>query len=405
MAEKSVEKNEDWENIENIFNKLKESPLYNLSMSSLENFHTNFLVWLGNTYPKETLELLNSVLLKEEQIEIKNYDDIKFFSQENCGKNCIFDLCVKENNNIILVLENKIKSYPTEEQLEKYNEGIRNSNCKKILLTLFPCNLELEKLEWKSVKYSDFLNENNPFMSNLQIPSYHKKLIKDYFNLIKNLDIITEYDKNIAHTKYDMYDISKKFEAINFKNIYIKYRTFELMNFIKKHVINNQNDTKNIKFSTDFSNSNEGVINIEKKYIIDKTNHNNKKDNYDFILSIQIQGSQYRYCLVCLDDKQENNKKRFDFAESLKGEGYWFNNTENKYTIRKNNPYQEFFKNSENINQYLSYKPDRIYRYTKIEANIPYESIAEKVLDDIKTLNNKEKEQKIIACYNEIIFP
>lgn len=398
--------------MEEIFNELKKSPLYNLSMSSLENFHTNFLVWLGNTYPKETLNLLNSMLFSEKPIEL--VEGIEFFSQENCGKNCKFDLCVKKDRQIILILENKIKSYPTEEQLKKYNKGIEHNkgnfsnDCKKILLTLFPCNLELEKLNWKSVKYSDFLNENNPFMSNLQIPSYHEELIKDYFNLIKNLDIIiTEYDKNITHTKYDMYDISKKFKAINFKNIYIKYRTFELMNFIKKYVIEEKRiDTIDIKFSTDFSNSNEGVINIEKKYIIEETKTNNKKDNYDFILSIQIQGSQYRYCLVCLDDKQENNKKRFDFAESLKEKKYWFNDTENKYNSRKNNPYQDFFKG----NQYLSYKPDRIYQYKKIEsfesntnnlADVTYESISEQVSKDIQTLNNKE--EKIIACYKQIL--
>lgn len=387
-------------NIEDVFNELKNSPLYNLSMSSLENFHTNFLVWLGNKHPEQTWTLLTG--------EQETPPNIKFEAQKNCGKNCKFDLCVKEKDNIILVLENKIKSYPTEEQLEKYNEVIENQNCKKILLTLFPCNLELEKLNWKSVKYSDFLNENNPFMSNLQIPSYHEELIKDYFNLIKNLDIIiTEYDKNITHTKYDMYDISKKFKAINFKNIYIKYRTFELMNFIKKYVIEEKRiDTIDIKFSTDFSNSNEGVINIEKKYIIEETKTNNKKDNYDFILSIQIQGSQYRYCLVCLDDKQENNKKRFDFAESLKEKKYWFNDTENKYNSRKNNPYQDFFKG----NQYLSYKPDRIYQYKKIEsfesntnnlADVTYESISEQVSKDIQTLNNKE--EKIIACYKQIL--
>ena len=36
---------------------LKQSPLYNLSLSSLENFHTAFLVWLGKNYKKEFLSV------------------------------------------------------------------------------------------------------------------------------------------------------------------------------------------------------------------------------------------------------------------------------------------------------------------------------------------------------------
>lgn len=33
--------------------KLKISPLFNLSLSSKELFHSNFLYWIGRTYPSE----------------------------------------------------------------------------------------------------------------------------------------------------------------------------------------------------------------------------------------------------------------------------------------------------------------------------------------------------------------
>lgn len=388
--------------IKNIFNELKKSPLYNLSMSSLENFHTNFLVWLGNKHPEQTWTLLTG--------EQETPPNIKFEAQKNCGKNCKFDLCVKEKDNIILVLENKIKSYPTEEQLEKYNNGIKNNqknfskDCKKILLTLFP--FEIKNREqckgWRVITYSKLAEDWKNFF-NLSDVIYPEALVIDYFNMIEKIDEIVKIVKKEPLEEYNIYEIADKLE--DFHDVYVKYRTFNLMNFIKQDVENNKISTENIKFSTDFSNSNEGVINIEKKYIIEETKTNNKKDNYDFILSIQIQGSQYRYCLVCLDDKQENNKKRFDFAESLKEKKYWFNDTENKYNSRKNNPYH-FFKR----NQYLSYKPDRIYQYKKIEsfesnpnnlADVTYESISEQVSKDIQTLNNKEEE--IIACYKQIL--
>ena len=37
---------------------LTNSPIYNMSMCSLENFHTCFLSWLGNNYKHEFLEIL-----------------------------------------------------------------------------------------------------------------------------------------------------------------------------------------------------------------------------------------------------------------------------------------------------------------------------------------------------------
>ena len=40
-------------------NNILVSPIYNLSMCSLENFHTCFLNWLGNKYPQKTLKLFS----------------------------------------------------------------------------------------------------------------------------------------------------------------------------------------------------------------------------------------------------------------------------------------------------------------------------------------------------------
>ena len=76
------------------------SPIYNMSMCSLENFHTNFLKWLGNTYPNETLHLF---------LIDKAEGNIKFKDQEKENGN-IYDLCVlKDNGEKILIIENKIK--------------------------------------------------------------------------------------------------------------------------------------------------------------------------------------------------------------------------------------------------------------------------------------------------------
>lgn len=41
--------------------KLQNSPIYNISMCSLENFHTCFLKWLGQNYPRFILNTTGKI--------------------------------------------------------------------------------------------------------------------------------------------------------------------------------------------------------------------------------------------------------------------------------------------------------------------------------------------------------
>ena len=100
--------------MENLLN----SPIYNLSMCSLENFHTCFLSWLGNNYKHEFLEILTGVHYIDKV-------EIKVETQVNYGKNNILDMLItvkNGDNTEYIVIENKLKSFPTEEQLSRYQE-------------------------------------------------------------------------------------------------------------------------------------------------------------------------------------------------------------------------------------------------------------------------------------------
>lgn len=386
----------------NKFKELKKSPLYNLSLCSLENFHTNFLVWLGNTYKKETFELLTC---KEQKININNYGNITFEAQTKKEKNCIFDLCVKENEKIILILENKIKSYPTEEQLIKYNNINLNPNT-KILLTMFPYDKPIEK--WTVLTYFD-LAENSKKIFEKKEKNYNESLIEDYFTMIENIsEIVKETIPKGENSKiYDIYTQKEKLQELN--DIYVKYRTDGLKEFIKSNIEKylaekTPDKTQEPKYkkiiteiSTDFSH-NQGIVNIDRKYFINKE-PDEQKNNYDFILTIQIQGNDYRYCMIYGEKKED--EKRFNFAKKLKGEELWFNGDQ-KYT-----PKAKYAKvrNSEEEPIFRGYAPNFIYNHKDIETikgesgKITYEKIAQKVQDDLDLLNKKE--QEIIKCYNE----
>lgn len=379
--------------MEEIFNELKESPLYNLSMSSLENFHTNFLVWLGNTYPKETLNLLNIMLFSEKPI--KFVEGIEFFSQENCGKNCKFDLCVKKDRQIILILENKIKSYPTEEQLEKYNNGIKNNqknfskDCKKILLTLFPFEIKnREQCEgWSVITYSKlaekwkeaYIEKDN---------DYYNALVTDYFNMIEKIvNLVEKPIEKKDWDKYNIYEIADKLE--DFHDVYVKYRIDHLKNLIKKKIRTQQN----IDIKLDFSH-NSGAINIEKDF-----------DN--FCLYIQIQYNQYRYCMIFKDNVNIENQK--EIVKKL--ENFWFPSKKDCDGTIKNNEQKEFL----NFGEQFVYRYKKIYCFSNLTEEqrkekekikltyVQYEDIIKQVLEDIQRLNKNE--QEIIKCYTETLSP
>ena len=69
-------------------NEIFSSPMYNLSLCSLENFHTSFLAWVIENYPKETLSsLLKRNFSQNIEIEIK--------TQVKHSKDIILDLDLK----------------------------------------------------------------------------------------------------------------------------------------------------------------------------------------------------------------------------------------------------------------------------------------------------------------------
>lgn len=98
-------------------NYLKNSPLFNLSLSSKELFHSNFLYWIWKISPSAFKDVMNSFGAKTNQWP-PNYEVRREY--EN------FDLCVLDaNNNILLVLENKVKSIPYKKQLDEYEEKVQ----------------------------------------------------------------------------------------------------------------------------------------------------------------------------------------------------------------------------------------------------------------------------------------
>lgn len=112
---------------------LKTSPMFNLSLSSKELFHSNFLYWIWKL-DSTAFKCLIANLLNV------NPDDLKWGNEwEVVREYNSFDLCVKYcdrtedvdgetkivSGDVLLVIENKVKSIPYKGQLHKYVNKVK----------------------------------------------------------------------------------------------------------------------------------------------------------------------------------------------------------------------------------------------------------------------------------------
>lgn len=230
---------EKYETIKNTIEKLKQSPLFNLSLASKELFHSNFLYWLG------------------ENINTKNIfqDIIKSWAGEShnidWGKAKIrreflnLDICITDGDNgqILLVIENKVKSIPYIAQLREYEAKVEEYNkkfvkkrkleskVKHILLSLsdiFPEKEEIAK-NWKVISYKDLASEIN---SANTTDYYYKLLIEDYCNYISLLHDINECWKIEDSSSY--YYVDKEEKDVRIHDLCRKNRYAQMLQSLRE---------------------------------------------------------------------------------------------------------------------------------------------------------------------------
>lgn len=224
--------------------KLKNNPIFHLSLSSKELFHSNFLAWLA--VDKKTQALFKKILytwLGEDTFDYNT--DCMEVKREY--KNFDFSICEKITNDkesktgrIRLVLENKFKSIAYKAQLENYqkkvdalNEEADKAQCKAklklnsakfenwkenaklpktkyILLTLAEDFLDKEAVKesgWIIVTYADYsktLHDNLDLVKD----KFYKELLEKYCEFI---DAFYTYTNNcLEQIKYtDNWEILK----------------------------------------------------------------------------------------------------------------------------------------------------------------------------------------------------
>ena len=209
---------------------LKKNPVFQLSLSAKELFHSNFLYWIASSYPK----LFNGVM-KKLDVNIKlSEDSVETIVEREYNH---FDFCIckedeKKKKKISFVLENKFKSIPYKAQLEKYNGQIKKINGKvdipRVLLTLAT---EFEGYDaentdnvngWKVITYSKYIEAIRDVLNEYNLDTFDKELINKYCNFVET--IVEFMNKklrdNLSWNK--MLEVSKELEPLRLHDVWQK---------------------------------------------------------------------------------------------------------------------------------------------------------------------------------------
>lgn len=402
--------NETSENkYKNVIGALKKSPMFNLSLSSKELFHSNFLYWIAQKDKAVFKTLINKLGVKTGE-----WPDEWEVSREH--KN--FDLCVceKVTKNELLVIENKFKSLPDKAQLDKYDKKLQNNtDCQKILLSLTKPFID-EQGNWKWKSYEPLVNKLREVKD--EFDPYAQSLIEDYCGFVNNIITLTrmwiakdkqdgapflldykaddlkheeESESNVnIDNKWRYYNDAKE---LRIHDLYGKYRTERLRVVLDKRIKKLLEKAKgkglDIATNTAYTRS----LPILEVVIrgVGKPAESNKEPEAFFI---SIQDNQYRHAINARDNNESTKEDRIESSKTrIKDNTAWhsFLNPEEK--PKKDCgwfPNSVILANSGQRNNVCSFAGkggvNYIYQYKKIEADAKIEQVLDLMVDDVEKI-------------------
>lgn len=368
-------------NLDEIYTRLKKSFVFRASLGSKELFHSNIWAWI----------LENENINKRELLFNLFFPDVKYTDMEIRREWEHLDLSIfSKSQNNVYVIENKMKSIPTKEQLEKYSNKLNENkqyNFIKGVLTGIESPDWIDKVElWTFVSYKNICNTIR------DIANYNSGKIKEfldsYADMLDDIFSFLKYYDEIYYKKLPLWMEESKY-ASELK-IWDLVQKREENRFVQLII----NDPRYIKF-------------------INKCNKNIKLENYVgfyngkftidikfecFIpeyktIGIQIEGNEYRRAVqegysLTKNAANKVNKKTFD---KYKNYG-WFRDNNNGIV----NYYGHIMKSSSRKNEFCKYNGiakennkyyTYVYQYVKLDVNKyenTYDFISELLFKDLE---------------------
>ena len=314
-------------------NELQQNPMYRLSMSSLELFHSNFLEWLFDLDHEAFLKCFGLTVSNSATYTIEREYHL---GTDNADKQWVTDIAVFKNGKMILIIENKIKSTPSKGQLENQKK-LAGEYCKKVLLSLFEYSVIEEKLyKFCKVLYKDLIDK---ILTNYESHSQFVPYIKDYCKMLQKLQNILDNDplvENWGRRYYTAHMFSKKLEIYDMMDAFRKYQAASLADEFENRFI--AKNTTSLHMTCEHSlNNKRACATIAYELIPGK-----------LCVGVQVEQDQLRVFFENRDKNKEFNTR--------KAEDYW-----NAWLV---NP----LGTGKEEKAYCSYSDSFIYRYEKLDS-------------------------------------
>lgn len=304
--------------------------MFYLFLSSRELFHTNFWLWLSEVNKKEAVKLFTSKILS---------NDVQFkreYSQKFGEIKAKIDLYIEAS----VVVENKVKDFPTSDQMQRIKYVFQGKDVEFVLTTLFWFD-DLRFEDWTIKTYRSISEDiiPNQFTSD----NYHLSLITDYKSFLMNLAELAEqlaikYEYNFA-IAFET-EVYRQLNGIRLWEGYQKMRASHLLYQFKKHNIH--------QVKTGYSINNQKAT-ID--FVVQITD--------DYSVGIQIENNQYR--------KFVSGKNASGFAHELIRSNKFLNP---RFHGRGNKPF-------------LNYGEHFKYQYELIEQILTFQVLFARVNNDI----------------------
>lgn len=347
--------------IKTIIDELKSSPIYTMSLGSKELFHSNFWGWLiehNNEYANIFFKSIHNGKLK--------------VVREEKNRDITIEIDKKK-----YVIENKLKSIPTEKQLIKYTNDIGvNKFAGGILTGIKQPNITLPK-GWEFLSYDKIADGILKQLDKKLENEFNDKIIRQYVNDIQNIsELIKQYEnitgKNIPNRNFSFVK-SIEDKSIRLWDICQKYKMQEFVMYLEncKELVDLEKNVKScgfeLSFELGFSHS---TAFMDVRFIRDR------EIDSEVSIGVQIQNGQYRKFSVL---RGKNTTKTV--YDTFLNHGWFENyNIQSKKVFNRESSMEKPYCSFENKSSAKYYFVNQHY---KIYDN-SFEALAKQIIIDMK---------------------
>ncbi len=298
---------------------LEKSLLFRMSLGSKELYHSNVWAWLMENDNNFIRVFFNNK-------NLDNYEKV-IIEREKHNRDIVIKLVGKDRREY-LVIENKIKTLPTKDQLKKYTEDIDNYRLIGAVFTglLNPFNEKLKFeynnsfLTWDFLNYVEIANKIQQTVesSTKEEIIYYKDQIFEYCSNIKKMQELLLLDIEKTNDKLE-FECSSKLKSLRIEDLFIKLKGAHFINYVRQNLeAKIEVDGYKLEILQGFHH---GKATLDFRYV------NWDSKNYNpHVIGVSIEGAQYRRYAQRSEEDQLFSK--------MCGLG-WFDNTFDKNANRR----------------------------------------------------------------------